>query len=121
MCTIEILPDLTFGSVHKISRYEIMCTKINTWIHSISKFSWKIAVKPLQNVSLSGESSVILVLYTVNSLSSRRHLWDLHFVSILGRFPFVRTDRPVHRWSCYFDNEIGFSQEFFLKTHLFRA
>lgn len=68
MRTTEILPDLTFGSVHKISRYKlIMCTKINTWNHSISKFSWKIAVKPLQNVSLSGESSVILVLYTVNS------------------------------------------------------
>ena len=48
MCTIEILPDLTFGSVLKISRYEIMCTKINTWNHSISNFSWKICVKPLQ-------------------------------------------------------------------------
>lgn len=82
MCTIEILPDLTFGSVLKLSRYEIMCTKINTWNHSISNFSWKICVKPLQNVSLRGESSVILVLYTVNSFLSRRHLWDLHFVSI---------------------------------------
>lgn len=82
MCTIEILPDLTFGSVLKISRYEIMCTKINTWNHSISNFSWKICVKPLQNVSLRGESSVILVSYTVNSFLSRRHLWDLHFVSI---------------------------------------
>ena len=40
----------------------------------------------------------------------------------LGRFPIVRTDRPHQSPTSYFENEIGFFQEFFrLKNVLFRV
>ena len=39
--------------------------------------------------------------------------------SPLPCFSKVGTGRPHHGWSSHFDNEIGFSQEFLLKNHLF--
>ena len=55
-------------------------------------------------------------LVEVSAATLLEHLWLTFIVDtsvdILGRFPFVRTDWPDHRWSCYFNNEIGFSQEF---------
>ena len=38
---------------------------------------------------------------------------------VLGYFSKVETGRPYYGWNSHFDNEIGFSQEFLLKNHLF--
>ena len=37
------------------------------------------------------------------------------------RFPKVRTDRPDRGRIGHFENEIGFSQEFLIKSHLLRS
>ena len=42
-------------------------------------------------------------------------------LEILGRFPFIRTGRPDHYQTSYFDNETGFFQGFLLNNHLLPA
>ena len=39
----------------------------------------------------------------------------------LQRFPKVKTGRSHHGWTGYFENEIGFFQEFLMKNDFLRA
>ena len=46
---------------------------------------------------------------------------NLNKHSNLVCFPKVRTGRPDHGWTCHFENEIGFFQEFLMKNDFLRV
>ena len=63
----------------------------------------------------------ILVGHTVQIYKKQSQLRTTVTDKYLQRFPKVRTGRSDHGWTCYFENEIGFFQEFLMKNDFLRA
>ena len=76
---------------------------------------WAVSKKP-KLIPFLTKQPFETIRSTVTSLLDG-HFRDRH----KGRFPFVRTGRPDHCPTSLFEKQIGFFQEFLLKTYLLRA